>query len=50
VVTIADIGAQLLTLSPLIGDARQRAGLPVGAATALVGAPWFLVLAGRVRR
>jgi iron complex transport system permease protein len=50
VVTVADVGAQLLTLHPIIGDAQQRAGLPVGAATALVGAPWFLVLAIRSRR
>lgn len=50
VVTVADIGAQLLTLHPIIGDAEQRAGLPVGAATALVGAPWFLALAVRTRR
>lgn len=50
VVTVADVGAQLLTLHPIIGDAEQRAGLPVGAATALVGAPWFLLLAVRYRR
>lgn len=50
IVTVADLGAQLLTLHPIIGDADQRAGLPVGAATALVGAPFFLVLAVRSRR
>lgn len=50
VVTVADVGAQLLTVHPIIGDAQQRAGLPVGAATALVGAPWFLLLAVRSRR
>ncbi|HWL43667.1 MAG TPA: iron ABC transporter permease [Ilumatobacter sp.] len=50
IVTVADLGAQLLTLHPIIGDAEQRAGLPVGAATALIGAPWFLLLAARSRR
>lgn len=49
IVTVADVGAQLLTLYPIIGDAGQRAGLPVGAATALVGAPWFLYLVAKDR-
>ncbi len=48
VVTVADVGSQLLTLYPIIGSGDQRAGLPVGAATALVGAPWFLWLAASI--
>lgn len=50
VVTVADVATQLLTLYPIIDADDQRAGLPVGAATALVGAPWFLWLAVRHRR
>jgi len=50
IVTAADIGSQLLTLHPIIGNAEQRAGIPVGAATAIVGAPLFLIIARRGRR
>lgn len=50
IVTSADIVSQLLTLHPIIGNADQRAGIPVGAATAIVGAPLFLMIARRGRR
>ena len=50
IVIAADAGSQLLTLHPIVGNADQRAGIPVGAATAIVGAPLFLLIARRGRR
>jgi iron complex transport system permease protein len=40
----ADTLAQLLTLNPPFATTPYRAGLPVGAVTALLGAPFFLYL------
>ena len=46
----ADVVAQALTLEFPLGDATRRAGLPVGALTALLGAPFFLYLMLREER
>lgn len=46
----ADVVAQALTLEFPFGDATRRAGLPVGALTALLGAPFFLYLMLREER
>jgi iron complex transport system permease protein len=43
----ADIVAQGITLYPPVALNPQRAGLPVGAVTALLGAPFFLYLVRR---
>ena len=46
----ADVVAQALTLEFALGDATRRAGLPVGALTAMLGAPFFLYLMLREER
>jgi iron complex transport system permease protein len=46
----ADLLAQLLTLNPPFTATPYRAGLPVGAVTALLGAPFLLYLIRRTHR
>lgn len=46
----ADVAAQLLTLHPPFPASDRRAELPVGAVTALLGAPFFLYFAAREGR
>ncbi|NJO81359.1 MAG: iron ABC transporter permease [Blastochloris sp.] len=43
----ADVAAQIITLNPPFTTTPYRAGLPVGAVTALLGAPFFLYLLRR---
>jgi len=43
----ADVAAQIITLNPPFATTPYRAGLPVGAVTALLGAPFFLYLLRR---
>ncbi len=50
ILVAADVVAQALTLEFPFGDATRRAGLPVGALTALLGAPFFLYLMLREER
>jgi len=45
----ADVVAQGLTITPPFPTTTARAGLPVGAVTALLGAPFFLYLARKSR-
>ncbi len=43
----ADVAAQIITLNPPFTTTPYRAGLPAGAVTALLGAPFFLYLLRR---
>lgn len=45
----ADVAAQIITLNPPFATTPYRVGLPVGAVTALLGAPFFLYLLRRSR-
>lgn len=45
----ADVAAQAITINPPFQAAPARAGLPVGAITAFIGAPFFIYLARRRR-
>lgn len=47
VVIVADCSAQLISAVPFFGNPNSRAGVPLGATTALVGVPLFLVLSRR---
>lgn len=47
VVIVADCAAQLISAIPFFGNPDSRAGVPLGATTALVGVPLFLLLSRR---